>query len=418
MTAGIKETGMHTKTQKRSRRSGSVLIVSLCLSLVVVGGAAIVYGYASQQSTLGTKSLRSRKAKIIAESGVNHSYNKLRGNMALKNAPDAFPQTALAGGAYNTTVQEVVSNRLWLGSVGTYQGMSAGAKVDLRYYPSLEYETETEGSAGPPLYGPYTVAHCLLVGGNVNWAGCGQFIEGSYAHADGVINLNGTADWAKATNGAFYVSSCAKVALDSASTILKATEIRAPVIYEKKAGTMLGTKVVGAVKAVAIPDIQLDPFYQRAAQNGQVYTNWSCDPVGTYAVPGGVLWSVGTMSIKGTVQGCFIATGEITINSGAVITPANAAWPTIATRDGRIKMTGQADITGLVYTYSAAGVDWQGGGNIRDGALVCKGPLYKGGNSGLIGFGLPPGGLTIIPPTTSAKQKTNTVAKLVITAWQ
>jgi hypothetical protein len=292
--------------------------------------------------------------------------------------------------------------------------MSAGAKVDLRYYPSLEYETETEGSAGPPLYGPYTIAHCLLVGGNVDWAGCGQFVPASRAHGNGIVYLHGTADWTKATNGTFYASSCGQMKVQGSATIT-ATEMRAPSFSGSK---FYGTKIVGAVPTVTIPDIQLDPFYQRAAQNGQVYTNWSCDPSGTYAVPGGVLWSVGTMSIKGTVQGCFIATGEITLNSGAVITPANVNWPTIATRDGRIKMTGQADITGLVYTYSAAGVDWQGGGYIRNGALVSKGPLNKGGNSGIIGFGLPAGGLTIIPPTTSSKQKTNTVAKLVITAWQ
>lgn len=401
------------KTPDRSQ-TGSSLIVAMAIVTLAAAGAGGLFLYAGSQATMGRRSDDYLRARAIAESGLNVTYNMLRSNFRANYSPGVLAATNFGGGTYQVSFRDGGNNTnlATLVATGTFHGAMATVAINLRYYP--EVVTTTYGSYST-IYGPYTFTNTLLVGGNVDWTGGGSFADGSRAHANGYISLGGSADWAKSATGTLYVSSSTKFSLDSGSATLEATWVKAPVITSYKAGNLTATKYVQSVAQIPIPTIELSPFYTMALKGGQVKTNYNLQPSGSYTVPGGFMWVVGDLDIKGAVCGCFVATGNITLESGAVVTPYAPGFPTLLARDGQIKMTGQADITGVVIAQNS-GVNWNGGGNVRNGALVCSGALSKGGSSGSVGFSLPGNSITIYTPDTSVK--TNSTSRLVIQAWQ
>jgi hypothetical protein len=173
---------------------------------------------------------------------------------------------------------------------------------------------------------------------------------------------------------------------------------------------------VTTVPLVAIPDIDLTPYYNAALANGQVFSG-SKSLSGTVTPNGGIMWVNGTLSFgNGTYNGCFIATGDIelkTTGNGTITQTAVQRYPVLVSRDGTItvKQAKTWTFTGLVYCKTGS-FDKQGNGDVFGrGAIIAAGNVSKnGGWSGMI-YSDP----TPIPPGGSGAA---VVDKVIITAWQ
>lgn len=397
------------KTTPTNRQKGSSLVLALIMIGAAAAGAATVYTYTANQTTMAKKTLDLLKARSIAESGLTVTYALLRANMALVNV-SAFPWITFDGGQYHPTITTVASNRMTLVVVGKYHGVEQQVRADLRYYPSEEVATGGSSSGGT-IYGPYVFNHALYIGGTCDWRGCGTF-SGGNVYVNGLIDLGGNGTWTKGT-GSLKVYSSTKVAT-SGSADLTCDSVTAPVIDEKHSGGIVGTKVVAAVTAPALPVVELSTFYQVAQNNNQVKTGAFSVPNG-YTPPGGVLWCDGTLDFKGTATGCFIATAGVTMEAGADVWPSNTNWPTIYNKSGDISFTGQAETHGFVYC--GGDVKFTGGGALQGGPVIIKGNLQKGGNSDMTDM-ISSSGFVLIPPVVNPQQYSNTVARLVITGFQ
>jgi hypothetical protein len=399
------------KTMQPNRQQGSSLILALVLVAAAAAGAATCYTFTASQTTMAKKTLDLLKARSIAESGLTIAYAKLRADMSLVGNPNAFPWTSFDGGQCMATLTTVASNRMTLVSIGKFNNVQAQVRVDLRYYPSVQVAAGGGGSSGGTIYGPYVFTHALYVGGTCDWKGCGTF-SGGNVYVNGLLDLGGNGTWTKGT-GTLNVYSSTKVAT-SGSADLTCTSVTAPIIYEKKSGGIVGTKVVAAVAAPTLPAIELSTFYQVALNNGQVKSGSFSVPSG-YTPAGGVLWCEGSLDFKGTATGCFIATAGVTMEAGADVRPGNANWPTIYNKSGDISFTGQAETRGFVY--AGGDVKFTGGGALQGGPVIIKGNLQKGGNSDMTDM-IASSGFVIIPPVVNPQQYSNTVARLVVTGWQ
>ncbi len=398
------------KTMQPNRQQGSSLILALVLVAAAAAGAATAYTYTANQTVMAKKTLDHLKARAIAESGLTIAYARLRADMSLASNPNAFPWANFDGGQFKATLTTVASNRMTLVSVGKFNNVEAQVRADLRYYPPQQVATGGGGSGGT-IYGPYVFNHALYIGGTCDWKGCGTF-SGGNVYVNGLIDFGGNGTWTKGT-GTLNVYSSTKVAT-SGSADLTCNTVTAPVIYEKKSGGIVGTKVIAAVPAPTLPVIELSTFYQVAINNGQVKSGSFSVPSG-YAPVGGVLWCEGTLDFKGTATGCFIATAGVTMEAGANVWPSNTNWPTIYNKAGDISFTGQAETHGFVY--AGGNVKFTGGGALQGGPVIIKGNLQKGGNSAMTDM-ISGSGFVIIPPVVNAQQYSNTVARLVITGWQ
>ena len=176
---------------------------------------------------------------------------------------------------------------------------------------------------------------------------------------------------------------------------------------------MTGQQIIGSVQPPKLPQIELGPFFEIARQNQQVKTN-AAYPV-TTSPQGGVLWCEGGFDFKGDVTGCFISSGHISMEAGAVIRSYTNAWPTIYVKSGGAEFVGQATIYG--FTWVGGDLKFTGGGNIYYGPVFVTGLLNKGGNSDMKWF-IPSSGYVISPPRVSPQQYTNTLQRLVVTGWQ
>jgi hypothetical protein len=252
----------------------------------------------------------------------------------------------------------------------------------------------------------------LYIGGTCDWKGCGTF-SGGNVYVGGLIDLGGNGTWTKPAGGTLNILSATKIAT-SGSAEITCTTAKAPEIYQKKAGGIVGTTTEGPVTAPALPAIELSPFYELARQNGELKSGTFVVPAG-YAPAGGVLWCDGALDFKGTATGCFIATAGVTMEAGADVWPANTNWPTLYNKSGDIRFTGQAETHGFVY--AGGDVKFTGGGALQGGPVIIKGSLKKGGNSDMTDM-IPGSGYVISPPVVNPQQVSNTVARLVITGWQ
>jgi len=390
---------MNTRLQERNPQAGSSLILALTLTVIAATAAGTAYYYAASQAQMNRNSTNILQARAVAEAGLNLAYNQLRANIALTNNPNPWPWTNFGNGQYMVTPTMTASNLITLVSVGQFNGAQTQVRMNLQYYPAQQ--------SGSSLYGPYVFNYVLYIGGNCSWAGCGTFNGGSI-YVNGPISLTGSASWGNST-GTLTVASSTSVGTQGAATI-KATTITAPSISGKGVS---GTEIIGKVAAPTLPSIELSPFYQIAAQNGQVKTG-SISVANGFTPPGGVLWCVGSLDFKGTATGCFIATAGVSLEASAAVYPVNTNWPTIYNQTGNINFAGQANTYGFVYT--GGNVQFAGGGAMQGGPVIIMGNLNKAGNSTMTA-NIPNAGFLITPPIVNSQQSSNTLQRLVITGW-
>lgn len=150
-----------------------------------------------------------------------------------------------------------------------------------------------------------------------------------------------------------------------------------PVWKGMSPGNVTGTATTASVDPIAIPDIDLTPYYNEALANGEVYTGDQHFSVSSTIQPvGGIMWVDGDLKISGSgnIIGCFIATGYIKISgSGDQIKVGD--YPAIVSRDSYIDISGDGQFHGLIYAPNGY-INKSGSGDVV-GSIICGGEFKK-----------------------------------------
>jgi hypothetical protein len=327
---------MKTKLGKITAQRGSAMFTAMIIMGVLgLVTASMVY-MATQQPFIVKKTREQLRAQAIAEAGANVAYAMLSTNFNLKDNPAAFPLINYRGGAYDVTVTSMSSTSAVISSTGFFNLAVSTVAMDVR-------NTVTNMPSGPtpPASGAF-----------------------SYGIACGSSLNTGTSN---------------------AGTI--EGDVIATSITDKK-DKITGTETIGTI---TVNDLfSLTPYYNAAVANGTMFYG-DCS-FRDYAPPGGIAWVQGNVTLKGTITGCIIATGNITANGGFTqIKVYN--YPALVSQNGNISGN-NSTAHGLIYAKSGT-VDL--GGNFTvTGSVICPQAIdgLSGGSSVVYenSTPVPPGG--------------------------
>ena len=392
---------MAIDTRNVKHDGGSALLIVLGVIFIVSLVVASMVTVGRQQVYSTNRSGNYVRAQLIAEAGANAAYNLIKTNFAACTNAANFPLTAFQGGTYDATVSLVDSNKASIVSVGIYSSVRARSVMSVQNRPNSI--TFTDSSQ------PTDVAYGYVIvsGGDLTWAGNVDFqTSNGWMHANGYFLANG------ANTLHANVSSCVDIGMVGGANI--DGNARAPSIH---GGTVSGQSTITNVPVVSLPNIDLTPYYNCAASNGQVFSS-SQSLSGTVTPKGGIMWVNGDITFAaGKYTGCFIATGSLTIKcAGAndVVEHVKVAqYPAFVARDGSmlIKQAKLFKFNGLIYVKNGT-FDKSGNGDVIGvGTILTAGTFSKnGGWSALIyqnSGPVPPGGYT----------RTLTADKVVVMGW-
>lgn len=387
---------MNALNEKNSgMQAGSALIAVMGVVLLMALIAAGMVALGRQQVFTAEKMRDYVKAQMIAEAGVNDAYNLMKTNFAARMSDSNFPLKPFDGGTYDATVTPISSNKANIASVGVYRSATCYAKANIENIPILT----TNGT--PPLTSPW--AFGVFCNGYLGFNGSSTF-RGS-AHINNYFQGNGSVNWGTATNPIYFECSGANgFSINGASTITGT--IRAPDINVN--GTVTSA-VEGPVPTISMPAIDLTPYYQIALANNQVFNSTTINGTANYgAIPGGVRWYNGTLTVNGggklTYTGCIIATGNMTLRGSTTQTRVGNL-PAFVSRDGSIALNGAHTINGLVYA---------GGDMTFNGSGSIVGALMAGGNMTFNGAATLDVNYTYSNPNGPLS---STADHVIITAW-
>lgn len=385
----------------RGSRTGSALVTVMgVIILIALAGAGMVT--LGRQQIFSARRLRDyAKAQIIAESGANAAYCLLKTNFAARNDPNNFPLTAFGDGTYDVNVVPISSNLAAITSTGLCGLARAVVRVDIKNFP-------LPGPTNQPPQAQGAFGYAVVSGDTMTWNGNGTMtINGAGIHSNSRYKMTGCE---VITGQNCNVSSC--VQIWSTGTTEIHGNAQAPAWKGTSPANIIGgTPTTKAVPLVSIPDVDLTPYYQAALANGQVYSGdvhltGSTDLV----VPGGIMWVNGNLRLNrsGRMVGCFIATGDVIV-TGSGDQEKVAGYPAFVSRDGKVDLSGNGDVHGLVYAKSGS-IEKTGNGWVV-GSMICAGTFDKGGGWDMLVYEnstpVPPG-----TPTSSSRDR------VIITAWQ
>jgi len=385
---------MNTKANGKQNCEGMALVTVMMILVAVSALLAVTYKGSIQSVFMAHKLADRARAQAIAESGAHKAYSILVTNFAARMSDAEFPSTAYAGGSFDVTVTPVSNNMAIVSSVGRFGIATEQVILDVKNYGGL---------AGTS-FGEELVDYAILCGGRFDFKGCGEISGtngGARLHANGLVNITGSAQTG------LNITSTTKIQIGNNKTINGS--VRAPVLdYTVSKVTITGGATVGAVPAVIIPDLNLDPYAAWAASHSQVYNGLNLSG-GTHNPAGGVMWVNGDVQISShtVINGTIIATGNIHFSGQADIT-AGPSGIALASRDGSITYTSTGVASGLVYCKMGS-YSQTANGRI-EGQLIVKGNIDKGGNSDILVYNR----TTLTPPDGSDA----TPDDIGVSAWQ
>jgi hypothetical protein len=386
--------------KNKKNKSGSGLLVSFIMIFLISIICASMQQYSSQQTSSVRRTTDFLKAKSIAESGINYTYNNVKFNFNYINNPNLSTNNSFGDGFYTVKVLQVSTNTAYLVSVGTCGNAKAKVSADLLNQRKIDPNLiNNENMIDEALFKNYSI----IAGGKINWAGTGNIIGGK-VRGCGPIELFGNG---KLSGSGMEVISSKSINIQGNAEI---NGIARSAIIEGKIENIT-TKVKEPVLYIKTPNLDLYPYYQIAYFNNQIKTG-SIIINKNFTPLGGILWVDGSVKISnGSFNGCIVATGDIEISTSANINSLNGC-PVLISRDGNIKITSTPTISGLVYTKTG-NIEWQGGG-VLNGAIISTGDVIKGGSSDLI--------INFIPSTPVVVGMPEYINKsgdyVIISAWQ
>ena len=331
-------------TERRSRaragERGSAFLIGIFALMVVGLIAAGVTPLLSQRRHMQKQLSERTRAGEIAEGGAARVLAALASQPESVTAP---PEDKLWGtildGAYRAEVQQIAGNVFRVISTGTVKHTSETVKVYLDV-PSAFFALEKG----------------VFANGNIDASGNGILDSGSHSN--------------QTTS---YMGNCQVLGdVDSADTSTVSGH-----------ATVEGGVRSGAPR-VRFPEINLDHYYETARDNGQVIMG---DQTlrGTYNPPGGVMWVVGSVTIRATtrITGMLVATGDID-QAGKCIQTQVGGNPALVSRDGNIRLRGNGTFEGMIYAVSGW-VDVRGRTDLT-GCIVAWGDVWLRGNWGVLDY--------------------------------
>ncbi|MFO7870730.1 MAG: pilus assembly PilX N-terminal domain-containing protein [Kiritimatiellia bacterium] len=363
------------KTQIKDEKQGSALFTVMILIFTMTMLLGVVMSTAVQQSFMAGKLGNRVRALAIAEAGAHQAYSILSTNFAARYDPSLFPETSYGEGTYDVHVRPVTNNAAVITCTGVCEQATKVVILDIRNYG---------GTGGADWWNSDAFNYAIICGSKFDFKGCG-YISGSnvvlYSNMD--LDINGAA------GSDLNLESHTKI---SVGNLTLNGSITSPSNDVHQNATITGGVVTAEVPLVEIPDIDLTPWYNEAAANGEVKTNWSTSS--DYTPAGGIVWVEGDVNIAShaKIDGMIIATGDIVVSGAAEIGTTNSFC--VASRDGSVYNTSSGTLKGLIYAKN--GDYSQTANGNHEGQLIIKGMIDKGGNSDLMVYEqiipTPPGG--------------------------
>jgi len=222
----------------------------------------------------------------------------------------------------------------------------------------------------PPTDSAYNYS---IVAKDFIWSGTGTCNAGtSSIRANGQFTLSGV--------NSFKGNVFASTGITSSVTTTINGNVKAPKITQSGVFQVTGTKTIGSVPQIPVPNIDLTPYYNWALAKGTVYNgNLTLSGSHDTIIPGGVLWVNGSFTVSGSMKvvGCIIATGDITF-AGQGDFSRVGGMPALVSVNGNITLSGTGKITGLIYVKNG-GLTKSGSGEVA-GSILCKGNFTKSGS--------------------------------------
>jgi hypothetical protein len=349
---------------KCNYQQGAAFPVVIAIAFII----SILMVIVSKNTQLSVKYSGDRRVSVallnLAEAGKEDALAKLRsGAIAPVNGDTIVivDSAAMNKGYYHVTcASNGTGDTCFLESYAHLGGKECSIRIGVLVVPC----TATDSAYN---YG-------LVAGGDISWAGSGTCNTGSARlHCNGQFSTSGSSDFTCGT-----LSACVRVAMSGSGNITG--NVNTPVISKSGSGTITGTQTIGTVPPVAIPAIDLTPYYNIALANGQVFSGLKkIQGSASTVVPGGVMWVNGDFrySGSGNFTGAIIATGNVTVSASGNFKTVNS-YPAIVSINGNIDMSGSGKVTGLIYTATGS-ISKSGSGDVT-GSLICGGALTKSGS--------------------------------------
>jgi hypothetical protein len=337
----------------------SVILLAIILNLVF---AAVFMTVSKTQKKTGVKRIKT-VVLSIAEAGKEHALSLFRSGSitpAVGTTTTILNNVAFGGGYYTVKCISSSADLMYLRSSAALGAAKCSIEV-------------TCTVAGCPIPTDDAYNYGLVAGGFIDWTGSGSCNTGSARlHCNNEFRMSGSSNFF-----CQILSSSVRIKMNGSGDINGS--IKSPQLSKSGSGKITGATSLVAVPNVAIPVIDLTPYYDHALKNGQVFLGKTINGSASVTVPGGVMWVNGDFKYSGSgdVYGTIIATGSVEISGSGMFTAAST-YPAIVARDGNIKMSGSGKITGLIYAR-IGGVDKSGSGDVT-GSIICGGDLDKSGS--------------------------------------
>jgi hypothetical protein len=347
---------------KNMRGSSLIFVVSLAIILNIV----FVTVYMTITATHKTSGAKKSNASVLllAEAGKENGKALLRSGSYTPvsgTGQSMLTNVSFGGGNYSVRCSSNVAiDTIYLKSTGVLGNASSAIEVTCTY-----------AGCSAPTDSAYNYG--LVAGGTISWSGSGSCNTGSARlHCNNSFTMSGSSNFICS-----ILSSSVRISMSGSGNINGS--VWTPLISKSGSGAITGSTTLGAVPNVAIPVIDLTPYYNYALKNGQVFSGKTITGSTNVTVPGGVMWVNGTFNYSGSgnVSGSIIATGNVSISGSGSFT-ASSTYPAIVSRDGSITMSGSGRVTGLVYSR-IGDITKSGSGDVV-GSIICGGNMSKSGS--------------------------------------
>lgn len=374
-----------------NRRGSSLLTVMIVVVTASTYLGTVVFA-ASQRAYMARRLADRVRAIAIAEAGVNKAYSIISTNWSSRTNLAVFPMTnfSYGGGTFTVCVKPVTNNLCVITSTGWCNIADVAVVADCKNY----------GTSSPG-WDSNAFNFAVLCGGVFNFGGSGTFTSTNGTvklHSNAIIYITGNAN-VGGDSSRLDIESAIRIAVNNNTTIYGDLFAPAYTMTDNKVDIVPNDDPTNAVvPLVTIPDIDLTPYYNWAAEHNEVHpAGWT--PPDGYTPNGGIAWIDGDSgTINGnTFNGSIIASGDVHTSGQLSITPqTNFCVIAIASVSGDIDNQSSGTFQGLIYAKTGDYKQTANGTLI--GQIIVGGTVDKGGNSDIVFFNMyiptPPGDAT------------------------
>ncbi|MCA1808414.1 MAG: hypothetical protein ABR497_10515 [Kiritimatiellia bacterium] len=317
----------------RRARAGSVLMVVMCLSGVLVMAGMFMVIMTNQAAARTRRMTDSSRALALAEAGVADLVSRLTTNY--NQWRDTTLSADFGGGSYSVVTETQSNGNVLVTSEGTLHGVTRTTVVELL------------GTLQDINDALFSLDGVILAGTHVEFTTAAFSINGN-VHANGdITSAQG------AQNGDFL----SNTVVSAAGAI---GNLSVPV----------GQQQPGS-PAQDLPEFNFDSYRQMAIDGGVYYPN-SVTLANWNAVPtNGVVYVNGNVTVKNnsSLHGTLVANGSITVENNFAHTSFSSNFPALMAT-GNITMRNRGTYNGVIYS----------GGNVEiQNNMTCNGGIISVG---------------------------------------